>query len=62
MVRELKVSILVLNKILVKKGDEVKKGDIIAENYNNGKRDSMGFKILFMGQDKGLEKVLENKN
>ena len=51
-----------LNKILVKKGDEVKKGDIIAENYNNGKRDSMGFKILFMGQDKGLEKVLENKN
>lgn len=51
-----------LNKVLVRKGDEVKKGDIIAENYSSGKRDSMGFKILFMGQDKGLEKVLENKN
>lgn len=51
-----------LNKVLVKKGDEVKKGDIIAENCGNDKKDSIGFKILFMGQDKGLEKVLENRN
>ncbi|KGM97941.1 peptidase M23 [Clostridium novyi A str. 4552] len=51
-----------LNKVLVKKGDKVKRGDIIAENYSNGKKNSAGFKILFMGQDKGLEKVLENKD
>lgn len=51
-----------LNNVVVKKGKRVKKGDIIAENHSQDEKKYIGFKILFMGQSKGLERILGNKN
>ncbi|MFU0825344.1 M23 family metallopeptidase [Clostridium sp.] len=46
-----------LDKVLVKENDIVKKGDSIAENKNNDIK-NVHFEILFMGQNKGLEKMV----
>jgi len=45
-----------LDKVLVNKNDLIKKGDNIAENIDTKKH--VHFEVLFMGQNKGLEKMI----
>lgn len=47
-----------LDKILVKENDIVKKGDNIAESKNINVKDYVHFEVLFMGQNKGLERII----
>lgn len=50
-----------LEKMLVKKNDTVKKGEIIGKNKKFNSNKDVHFEILFMGQNIGLEKNVETK-
>lgn len=50
-----------LNDIMVKKEEKVKSGQIIAMSGENSLQSTMHFEILFMGQNKNLEKNVEMK-
>lgn len=50
-----------LDNILVKEKDVVKKGDNIAVNEIENSKDYVHFEVLFMGQNKGLEKIIRSE-
>ncbi|MCY6371869.1 murein hydrolase activator EnvC family protein [Clostridium ganghwense] len=50
-----------LNNIMVKKEDKVKKGEIIGVSGKYNSQDTVHFEVLFMGQNKDLEKNVEMK-
>lgn len=50
-----------LNNIMIKKEEKVKQGQIIAMSGDNNSQSAVHFEILFMGQNKNLEKNVEMK-
>lgn len=50
-----------LNDIMVKKEEKVNRGQIIAMSGDNNSESAVHFEILFMGQNKNLEKNVEMK-
>ncbi|MCY6355758.1 M23 family metallopeptidase [Clostridium sp. ZS2-4] len=50
-----------LKDIIVKKEEKVKRGQIIAMGQDNNSQSTVHFEILFMGQNKNLEKNVEMK-
>lgn len=51
-----------LESIIVNQNDNVKKGDVIAQSKGTQLRDSITFQVLFMGQNKGLERTIGYNN
>lgn len=50
-----------LDKILVKEKDVIEKGEEIGVSNLKNTKGYINFKVLFMGQDNGLEKIIRNK-
>lgn len=51
-----------LENIVVNENDEVKKGEVIAQSKGSETKDYITFQVLFMGQNKGLERIIGYKD